>query len=83
LFYRANGAFRQSSSSIFGNAEVPRKRDNFGTPRMFEEHLLEQMRRVPLGVSKIRETFAGLKRSERQKRLEQEKTDRFLKIALM
>jgi hypothetical protein len=52
---RANGGFRQWSLSIFGNPEARRAISD--TAMLFEEHLLEQMRRVQQ-PPKIRETFA-------------------------
>jgi len=55
---RANGAFRQSSSSIFGNADASRLAGNIGTAMLFEPYLPEQIGRVQQ-PPKMRETFAG------------------------
>ncbi len=64
---RANGGFSQSSLSIFGNPEVSREADNLGTAMLFEEHLLEQMRRVQQ-PPKMRKTFGGPEGQNRPER---------------
>jgi len=43
--FRANGGFSQSMLSAFSGMPVERS-DKTGTAMLFEEHLLEQMRRV-------------------------------------
>ena len=57
--FRANGAFRQSSSSIFGNPESAGG-GNLGTAMLFEPRALEREGRVQQ-PPKILETFAGPK----------------------
>jgi len=52
------GILGKARSSIFGNPEAVRKDGNLGTAMLYEEHLLEQMRRVQQ-PPKMRETFAG------------------------
>ena len=52
---RANGGFRQSSLSIFGNPSGVDS-DKTGTARMSGEYLLEQMRRAPQ-PPKMRKNF--------------------------
>jgi len=75
--FRANGDFSQSSLSIFGNPSGVDS-DNAGTARMYEQHLLEQMLRVPQ-PPKMRKTF-GVRR--RRKIDLSEKNDRSINFQI-